>query len=511
MPKSIARRSVDQAQRRDRFGLTHALLIIPVVLIAAFAFAGQPGLTMGAVSSTLIMAIMLPRMAQAQSVNDTASDLAGRIDRPALIAEAERRMGQSMFPLAALTIEIDRFKTHTERFGHEHLEALLNQCADRLTSTLQPDDFVAPLDGPAFSVLVGPDDSLDLEASIQVATRIQSALAEPFTVDGSSVRITVSIGFSISNRLSVPTAEMLFQASMTAMIEAQRSGPSAIRSFSEAMQKRIDLRRGLVNDVQDAFSCNQISAYFQPQVSTQTNEISGFETLARWHHPTRGPVPPNEFLPAFQDAGVMNQLCDFMVEQALGALRQWQDQGFFIPRVGVNFSSIELSNPDLVERIKSRLAQFDISADRLGIEVLETVVANQVNGIVIDNLSTLAEMGCGIDLDDFGTGHASITSIRRFSIERIKIDRSFVTGIDDDPEQQNMVAAILTMADRLGLDALAEGVETQSEEAMLARLGCRHVQGFGVAYPMPLHETLGWIAAHSARQTFPTPLSNTAS
>jgi EAL domain-containing protein (putative c-di-GMP-specific phosphodiesterase class I) len=150
-----------------------------------------------------------------------------------------------------------------------------------------------------------------------------------------------------------------------------------------------------------------------------------------------------------------------------------------------------------VDRIGWELDRHDLTPDRLVIEVLESVVANRAEDVVMRNLAGLARLGCCLDLDDFGTGHASITSIRRFSIERIKIDRSFVTRIDDDPEQQKMVGAILTMAERLGLDTLAEGVETEGERAMLARLGCGHIQGFGIARPMPLSETADWIRAQS--------------
>ena len=164
-----------------------------------------------------------------------------------------------------------------------------------------------------------------------------------------------------------------------------------------------------------------------------------------------------------------------MIIEALEAIRHWDANGFDIPRIGVNFSSDELCDPRLVDRICWELDRYDLTPDRLVVEVVETVVASKTDDVVIRNLAGLARLGCCLDLDDFGTGNASITSIRRFAIERIKIDRSFVTHIDEDPEQQKMVAAILTMADRLGLDTLAEGVETPEEQRMLLQLGCGHV------------------------------------
>ena len=505
------RESTNWTLQRNRFGLVQVAALVPLLLILGYAVAGQVGLMTAATCGTALLFLMAPRRAEAagRDAGQSHSRSALLLDRTALAARADQYLARSVFSIGLMTLEIDQFKSLSERFDHAQLDRLLLQCADRIFDLLGENDYAARLDRPSFLILLGPNEELELETALQAAARIQSVLSEPFTIDGSTVQITASIGFSLSNRMPTPTASTMMQASLAAMIEAQRSGPAGVRSFSDAMRKRIDARKILADDVHSAFANEQISAYFQPQVSTHTGEISGFETLARWHHPTRGPVPPSEFLPAFQDAGAMDRLGQFMLEQALIALRYWQDNDIEIPRVGVNLSSVELSDPDLVKRIQSTLQCFDIGAERLCIEVLETVVAHQVSGTVIENLAALSKMGCGIDLDDFGTGHASITSIRRFSIERIKIDRSFVTNIDEDPEQQNMLQAILTMAERLGLDALAEGVETQSEEAMLSRLGCAHVQGFGVAYPMPLAETLDWIKAHRARSAGPVRMTGT--
>jgi EAL domain-containing protein (putative c-di-GMP-specific phosphodiesterase class I) len=188
-----------------------------------------------------------------------------------------------------------------------------------------------------------------------------------------------------------------------------------------------------------------------------------------------------------------------MVYQSLLALTRWDKAGFSVPGVAVNFSKSELRNPSLPSKLKWELDRFDLAPDRLTVEILETVIAETDNDVIVANIAALSQMGCGIDLDDFGTGHASITSIRRFAVRRLKIDRSFVTKVDEDREQQKIVSAVLSMAERLGMETLAEGVETQGEHAMLAQLGCGHVQGFGIARPMPIEETLEWIARHLAR------------
>jgi len=205
----------------------------------------------------------------------------------------------------------------------------------------------------------------------------------------------------------------------------------------------------------------------------------------------------NRLPPAAQAALVVHLLDaagDFVA-----ALVRWDRAGFSVPSVGVNFCAAELRNPRLVEKLQWELDRFDLRPERLSIEILETVVASTDNDMVVRNIAALARLGCGIDLDDFGTGHASITTIRRFDVRRLKIDRSFVMRVDEDREQQKMVAAILSLAERLGLETLAEGVETAGEHAMLAQLGCDHVQGFGIARPMPFEQTLDWISQHSAR------------
>jgi EAL domain-containing protein (putative c-di-GMP-specific phosphodiesterase class I) len=171
-----------------------------------------------------------------------------------------------------------------------------------------------------------------------------------------------------------------------------------------------------------------------------------------------------------------------------------------VPTVSVNFSAADLRNPRLPDRLKWELDRFELTPDRLTVEILETVIAASENDMVVSNIAALAAMGCGIDLDDFGTGHASITTIRRFAVRRLKIDRSFVTRVDQDREQQKMVSAIVSLAERLGLETLAEGVETASEHAMLSQLGCGHVQGYGLARPMPMEEASDWILRHMQRQ-----------
>jgi EAL domain-containing protein (putative c-di-GMP-specific phosphodiesterase class I) len=177
----------------------------------------------------------------------------------------------------------------------------------------------------------------------------------------------------------------------------------------------------------------------------------------------------------------------------------------------VNFSKSELRAPGLASKLRWELDRFDLAPERLTIEILETVVAETDSDVIVANIAAIAQMGCGVDLDDFGTGHASITSIRRFAVRRLKIDRSFVTRVDEDREQQKIVSAILSMAERLEMETVAEGVETQGEHAMLSQLGCTHVQGYGLARPMAFEETVEWMHRYAQRQTTTPRIGNRAS
>jgi EAL domain-containing protein (putative c-di-GMP-specific phosphodiesterase class I) len=334
---------------------------------------------------------------------------------------------------------------------------------------------------------------------VQLSARLQDAITAPISLGAAQLYVTASIGFCIGGRSAAPTGRSLLDAAQIAADEALRHGPGAIRAYSADMTARLAERDAMRDQIEAALESGQIRPHFQPQISTDTGEISGFEALARWHHPERGCLAPSEFLPAVEGNDLTDRLGEAMLFHALTALSDWDRKGLRVPNISVNFSASELRNPRLPERLKWELDRFELTPDRLTVEILETVIAASDNDMVVSNIAALAAMGCGIDLDDFGTGHASITTIRRFAVRRLKIDRSFVTRVDQDREQQKMVSAIVSLAERLGLQTLAEGVETGAEQAMLSQLGCGHVQGYGLARPMPLDEATEWIVRHSQR------------
>jgi len=246
-----------------------------------------------------------------------------------------------------------------------------------------------------------------------------------------------------------------------------------------------------------ALADGAIVPWFQPQVSLVTGDISGFEALVRWEHRVNGVLAPATFLDVAEQCGLIENIGDAVLAGSISAIKLWHECGIRIPRVSVNLSASQLSNPYLAELIKWELDRQGVAPHNLTIEILETVLGSSDNGVVARNLRSLKSIGVQVDLDDFGTGNASIVNIRRFGVHRIKIDRSFVSGIDRDPAKQKIMTAMIVMAEALSVEVLAEGVETLAEERFLQHLGCQYLQGFALARPMPAAEVVDWIMSRS--------------
>lgn len=498
-----------EAQISDRlirlaaqFRRPELMVFLPAVTLAAFWLGGERVLILVALGLPLTFAL-----AGAFRFHDTApaplpDGLSGLALRPQIVSALDAVLRDGAITgktTACLVVQFDDASTLLDRHGRAAQTEVLARSAERICSALRDGDTVARLEGGGFALALAAQRRLDLETMVQLAARLQAAVSPPISIDAARLYVTCSIGFCLGVQSPEPTGRALLDAGQVAADDALRNGPGAIRAFAPDMARKHADRDAFRAVLEKALDEGEIRPHFQPQVSTDTGAISGFEALARWHHPDRGLVSPAEFLPAIEDANLSERLGEVMLYHALAALVRWDKAGLRVPTVGVNFSTAELRNPRLAEKLKWELDRFDLTPDRLSVEILETVVAETDNDVVVRNIAALAKLGCGIDLDDFGTGHASITNIRRFTVRRLKIDRSFVTRVDEDREQQKMVSAILSLAEQLGLETLAEGVETPGEHAMLAQLGCGHVQGFGIGRPMPFEATGNWITQHRAR------------
>lgn len=464
----------------------HLLAFLPALVLGAFWLGGEGWLLATALGLPLFFAFAWEGADAGATVPLKPQKL------PDLVAETLQTalVGDRQFGLYLL--QIDDFEKLEGYHGLTQRDALMTATLMRLEAALRPGDTIIRYGVGQFAVVLAPVPRLDLELSLQLARRMQEAVAEPHSVNGSTLYLTASVGLIMDRQLPAPAADAMIEGAKSALTQAALYNPGGLRAYSPSQGIEISSGSISLGDLREALENGAIRPWFQPQISAETGELTGVEALARWHHADQI-LSPSDFLAPMAAAGLLEQLGEVMLTRSLMALSHLDRQGLTIPRVGVNFSACELRNPDLAESIRWSLDRFDLLPGRLVVEILEDVVASSPDDMIVRNIRRLSEMGCSIDLDDFGTGHASITSLRRFSVNRIKIDRSFVTKLDRDPEQHKMVSAILSLTEQMGLDSLAEGVETAAEHSVLAQLGCQHVQGFGIARPMPPDQLEGWI------------------
>ncbi|MGR3756951.1 MAG: EAL domain-containing protein [Tranquillimonas sp.] len=468
---------------------------LPLVLLAIRHAGGDHAYTIATLGlAAIATAIMALRPSGLISLADSAA-LPQRIDLERQLA-ANLQKDREGARTTCLLIAPDEFDALQSRLGDRSAAEAMDRTAERVLAHCRGTDFVARLPGHRLAVAPAPSGRLDLDSTLELAARLQSACAEPLRLHRGRADLTVSVGLAQSDPASQMDAEALLAGAETALATARREGPNKIRAFTRTMGSLQAVKADLVRDLTEALDSGAIRPWIQPQISTDTGALTGVEALARWDHPRHGTLPPSEFRPAIRAGGLSDRLADRMLSRALLALAGWDRDGVEVPRVSVNFSEAELADPSLPDRVSWELDRFGLAPHRLGIEVLETVVARDAGDVIIRNLAALKTMGCYVDLDDFGTGHASISAIRQLSVHRLKIDRSFVRGADTDSDQRAMVAAMLTMAEQLSLDTLAEGVETRDEHAMMAQLGVAHVQGYAIAKPMPPEALPAWLMAH---------------
>lgn len=404
---------------------------------------------------------------------------------------------------ACIVFDLDDFNRFNERWGKQAGDELLCTVADRIQSCMRPGDLLCRLDADAFAVHLIGSDHLTFDAVLAIAERTSRALSEPIVVDGTTTYTSATIGIALPRNVPNPTGAKMLAAAERARLDAKAGGRGTLQVYSPDMTLTPRTDHALADEVSMALDNGEITAWMQPQVSVDGSRIVGMEALARWTHSEKGPIAPSDFLPAINAAGRSERLSEVMLSHALKALHAWDEAGLCVPCVGVNFGEAELRSPRLLDKIKWELDRFDIAPDRLCVEVLENVVSKTDNDLIVRNIRALGVMGCRIDLDDFGTGNAAIASIRRFRVSRIKIDKSFVQKVDQDPEQKRMIGAILTLAQQLKVDVLAEGVETRAEQSALAQLGCPSVQGFGIGRPMPLEKITPWLRSFQTEHPVP--------
>lgn len=485
--------------------------LLPAAMLLAYWWGGETGLVLSAVAfpGLYLLAGTLTRTSMKDRwPTDSVTGLPLR-DRLTKMLDAGFHDPDSKAK-TCIVLEVDEFSQIADHYGIDAQDKIEAQLGEALRSMLRITDLICSLGRGQFGIALERTTRADLEVVLQIATRLQKAIAHPIELDETRLHLTASVGFALPQRAPDAAGESLLQAAESALQNAQAAGPGSIRAFSNGMAPRAASSEHSEIELSEALESGQMVPWFQPQVCLRTGRLTGMEALVRWNHPKLGWVAPSAFLPAVTKAGLLERLSEVMMFECLSSICAWDRQGLEVPTVSVNLSSAELSNPKLFEKIRWDLDRFDISPKRLTLEILESVIAQSEDDVIARNINALARIGCNIDLDDFGTGHASIAHIRRFNLSRIKIDRSFITHIDTDRNQQNMVSAILTMAHQLEIGALAEGVETHGEYAKLGELGCTAVQGYAVAKPMPMDTATVWIKKHKPAADHVHPLPKQA-
>lgn len=373
-------------------------------------------------------------------------------------------------------IDLDDFKMVNDTLGHHFGDVLLRHVAELLTKTVRSGDVVARLGGDEFGIIL-PGLAREEDAAV-LARKIISRISEPVTLDGREVVVGASIGISFFPG-DADNVDTLMQYADTAMYHAKDNGKNNFQFFSNEMHVRIQSRRGVETDLRKALEQQQLYLEYQPQFDIDTRRIVGVETLLRWQHPELGRVGPNEFIPVAEENGLIVPIGEWVFRMACLQAKKWHAQGLPLT-IAVNVSSRQFLEADLAQRLEHILCEVGANASWIELEITESALLDASDS-TIGKLNALAGIGFGLAIDDFGTGYSSLSYLKRFPISKLKIDRSFIVGIQDNSNDKAIAHAIIAMGNSLDMQVIAEGIETEQQAQYLLDFGCRLGQGFLVS------------------------------
>lgn len=401
------------------------------------------------------------------------------------LARCRRFGGQG----AALFLDLDQFKTINDSLGHSAGDELLQAVALRLKEAMRQGDAVARLGGDEFVVLLqdlGQNIETASKNAWSVAEKVRLMLTDPFEIQGQRLFITPSIGISLFPVEGQESADDVLKQADVAMYRVKETGRNAARFFQASMQSVADDRLELSNDLCLALMHNEFKLYMQPQVDGR-GKIRGAEALLRWEHPQQGMVLPDKFIPVAEETGQILAMGRWVLQEACRCLKLWEDRpiGF----IAVNVSPKQFRQADFISQVRHVLDEYDVDPRRLELEVTEGLLLECIED-AISTMQALRELGIRFSIDDFGTGYSSLMYLKRLPLDKLKIDRSFIRDISNDPNDAAIVETIIAMARHLDLEVVAEGVETDAERAFLLEQECLRFQGYYFYRPMPI-ESLG--------------------
>jgi diguanylate cyclase (GGDEF)-like protein len=384
-------------------------------------------------------------------------------------------------PFAVLYFDLDHFKDVNDTLGHAAGDELLHEVASRVQGALRGNDVVARFGGDEFAIL--QTDADDLTAAGTLASKIGRIVAEPYSLEGSEVHISASIGISrYTPDVSGPDA-MMIQADL-ALYRAKADGRNCVRFHSAELDREVTERVILTDELRGAVERNELELYYQPQVEMRSGRIAGMEALLRWNHPARGQIPPSVFIPIAERSGEIQLLGQWVLDAACRQLQLWQNEGIAPETVGVNFSALQFKGSADVDRdVAACLDKWSIASGKIEIELTESVLM-EITQQQSDRFERLRRRGVRIAIDDFGTGYSSLNYLANYPINRIKIAQQLVFGVDDASRSATVVRAAIRLAHELGIEIIAEGVETEGQEKFLLSAGCEHGQGYYFSRPV---------------------------
>jgi len=398
-------------------------------------------------------------------------------------------------PLAVLHLDLENFRALNASFGRETGDRVLCYVADTLDGLAIMGETVARMEADAF-VLATPRRAHPSQLQ-ELAVEVMRTLERRVTIDGHDLALGAVIGIAARGAGEDAIERLLVNAEI-ACDRARREGGSVY--FSAEMSARLAARRQTAQELAQALMRDRIEPYFQPQIEVATGRVVGFEALARWRQPDGSVLSPYFFMDIAQDARLSQRITAAMLAHSLPALVAWRRAGLDIPRIGLNFTLRELRDPGFHDRLLFDLDRVGLTAHDLAIEILESALIRDDTDPALAQVARLSQSGFGIDLDDFGTGHASLSNLQFLTVDRIKIDRSFIRDLHLKPDLRKVTQAMIDLAKSLGITPLAEGIETEDERRIIAELGCEQMQGFAFGRPMSAERVPLWLVDHAAHQ-----------
>jgi diguanylate cyclase (GGDEF)-like protein len=427
------------------------------------------------------------------AMHDSLTGLPNRAlfqDRTEHALRAARRAGEQV---AVMLVDLNRFKDVNDTLGHHYGDLLLTQVAERFTATLRVGDSVARLGGDEFAVLLC---ATNREGATSAAVRLTNALRDPFNVKDITLDVDASIGIA----LAAPDAdvETVMRHADVAMYEA-KSQHAPFAAYELTRDDNTMARLALLGDLRRAITRHELVLHYQPKVSVTTGELHSVEALVRWHHPSRGLLAPDAFIPIAESTAVIHPLTKEILCQALTQARCWQDRGWTIP-VAVNISARSLHDLEFPAQVQQQLDTIGVPAELLTLELTESAIMTDA-GRALTVLKALDAMGVSLSIDDFGTGYSSMAYLRKLPVRELKIDRSFVNGLSTEHSDLVLVQSAVDLGHNLGLHVVAEGVEDAATQDAIATMGCDLMQGYHISRPVPADELDHWLAQRLARAT----------